>query len=102
MAEPRYYDVAIVGAGIAGSALAAALSGEGLSIALVEARPLARIPLPAGLALDSFDPRVSALTPRSRALLDNVGAWGAIADYRSCPYRHMTVWDAAGNRSGRI
>jgi len=96
MAEPRYYDVVIVGAGIAGSALAAALSGEGLSIALVEAQSLARIPLPAGLALDSFDSRVSALTPRSRALLENLGAWGAIADYRSCPYRHMTVWDAQG------
>ncbi len=96
MVEPRYYDVAIVGAGIAGSALAVALSGEGLSIALVEAQPLTRVALPAGLALDSFDPRVSALTPRSQALLNNLGAWGSIAGYRSCPYRHMTVWDAEG------
>ncbi len=86
----------IVGAGIAGSALAARLSGAGLSIALVEAQPLAPPRLPAARDLASFDPRVSALTPRSRALLEEVGAWQAIADYRLCTYSHMTVWDADG------
>ena len=35
MAETRRFDVAIIGAGIAGSALATALSGKGLAIALV-------------------------------------------------------------------
>ncbi len=96
MAEMARYDIVIVGAGIAGSALAAALAGQGLDIALVEARPLTPPTLPADLDLAAFDPRVSALTPRSRQFLERVGAWQAIADYRLLAYRHMTVWDAEG------
>ena len=95
MAE-RPVDVTIVGAGIAGSALAAALTGHGLSIALVEARPLpAALPAPEpGIA--GFDPRVSALTGRSQAFLERLEAWPAVTAVRACPYRHMTVWDAEG------
>jgi 2-polyprenylphenol 6-hydroxylase len=93
--RPRF-DVAIVGAGMAGSALAVALCGQGLSIALVEARPLRPPPLPATRDPGSFDSRVSALSPQSRALLAHLGAWPAIAAYRSCAYRHMTVWDGEG------
>lgn len=96
MAEVQRFDIAIIGAGIAGSALAAALGGKGLSIALVEAQSLAKPELPAGSELADFDSRVSALTPRSRQLLQDVGAWEAIAGYRQCAYRHMTVWDADG------
>lgn len=95
MADARY-DVAIVGAGIAGSALAVALSGHGMSIVLVEAQDLVLSDLPQDGGLHDFDPRVSALTPRSRALLEELGAWDAIANYRLCSYRHMTVWDAQG------
>lgn len=96
MAELPSCDVAIVGAGIAGSALALGLSGHGLSVALIEAQPLATGQLPAGLELEDFDPRVVALNPRSQALLEQWGAWQGVADYRSCAYRHMTVWDADG------
>ena len=96
MAERQHFDVVIVGAGIAGSALAAALVGRGIRIAVIEARPLVPAELPQGTALADFDPRVSALTPRSIAFLESVGAWDAIADYRCCPYSHMTVWDADG------
>jgi 2-octaprenylphenol hydroxylase len=96
VAELGEFDVAIIGAGIAGSALATALGGNGLSIALVESRPLTRPQLPAALDERHFDARVSALTPRSREMLRDLGAWQAIADYRHCPYGHMTVWDAEG------
>ena len=90
------YDIVICGAGIAGSALALALAGKGLSIAVIEARPLHTPDLPGGYAVADFDARVSALTPRSVALLDALGAWSAIVGYRQCAYRHMTVWDAQG------
>jgi 2-octaprenylphenol hydroxylase len=96
MVESRCFDIVIVGAGIAGGALAASLAGKGLEIALVEAQPLVQPELPEALDLQHFDPRVSALTPRSRSLLDALGAWDAVAAYRHCPYRHMTVWDAEG------
>ena len=96
MAEPRQFDVVIIGAGIAGASLAVALSGAGLSIALVEAQALDATPLPQAAGLCDFDPRVSALTPRSRQFMQQQGAWDAIAAYRHCAYEHMTVWDAEG------
>lgn len=96
VADAPDFDVVIIGAGIAGGALAVALSGEGLSIALVEAQVLEQPALPTECGLQDFDPRVSALTPRSRGLLEQLGAWEAIAAYRCCAYRHMTVWDAEG------
>ncbi len=95
MAE-RHVDVTIVGAGIAGSALCAALTGHGLSIALVEARSLPAGPAVPGPGIAGFDARVSALTGRSRAFLERLGAWPAVTAARACPYRHMTVWDAEG------
>ena len=96
MGEAQRFDIAIIGAGIAGSALATALSGNGLAIALVEAQSLTQPGLPAARDLQHFDPRVSAITPRSRAQLQKLGAWDAIEAYRQCAYRHMTVWDAEG------
>ena len=93
-------DVLVVGAGIAGSALAAALTGRGLRLAVVEARPLAAGPAPPTPGLAGFDRRVSALTPRSRRFLDTLGAWAPLAAQRVCDYGHMTVWDAEG--TGRI
>lgn len=96
MAESARFDIVIVGAGIAGSALAAALSGKGLAIALLEAQSLQRPALPVARNLQCFDPRVSAITPRSRSLLEDIGAWPAVTAYRQCAYQHMTVWDAEG------
>ena len=98
----RHVDVAIVGGGIAGLATAVALAGQGLSLALVEAREPAGLPAVDGAEADprAFDARVSALTGRSVAFLERLGVWPGIAAARSCAYRHMTVWDADG--TGRI
>lgn len=100
MSAEQSLDIVVVGAGIAGSALALALAGTGYSIGLVEAQPLDRRPLPRGAGLGDFDARVSALTPRSVGLLRDLAVWSDIVDYRHCPYTHMTVWDAEG--TGRI
>ncbi|MCR9105259.1 MAG: UbiH/UbiF/VisC/COQ6 family ubiquinone biosynthesis hydroxylase [Gammaproteobacteria bacterium] len=90
------FDVTIVGAGIAGSALALALADSDLRIALVESQPVELPQLPDEVCVTAFDTRVSALTPRSRAYLQQLDCWQHIADYRLCPYSHMTVWDAQG------
>lgn len=92
-------DVVIVGGGIAGLAAAASLAGSGLSVLLVEARELPSSPEGCGSEVGDYDPRVSALTLRSLALLKRLGAWSAIDARRHCPYRHMTVWDAEGSGS---
>ncbi|EAQ96426.1 UbiH/UbiF/VisC/COQ6 family ubiquinone biosynthesis hydroxylase [Congregibacter litoralis] len=102
MVDPREdtVDIAIVGGGIAGLAAAAALADSGCSVAVLEARELPRLPTLEGAAPADYDARVSALTPRSIDFLQALGAWPAIEAARSCPYRHMTVWDAEG--TGRI
>jgi len=88
----REYDVIVVGAGMVGAAFACLLgrSNSSLSIALLEARATA--------AFDSehFDPRVAALTEKSRSLLDCCGAWNSIAAQRVSAYGAMQVWDAEG------
>ncbi len=101
MSSPEY-DVAIVGGGIAGAALARSLAGTGLRLALVESRPL--VTDGPGRAKDAeapedFDSRVSAITPASQRLLESLGAWQALLDQRVCPYREMKVWDADGTGS---
>ena len=65
MDKAKTSDVVIVGAGLAGASLALALSGHGLSIQLIEATDLSDSSLPSDRNLNSFDLRVSALTPRS-------------------------------------
>ncbi len=91
-------DVAIVGGGIAGLALAAALGDSGLRVTVIEARSLPAAP--DGDSVTDYDVRVSALTARSIAFLRDLGAWSRIEEHRHCAYRHMTVWDAEG--TGRI
>jgi 2-polyprenylphenol 6-hydroxylase len=96
---PQQFDVAIVGAGLAGTALAAALGGSELRVALLEAQPLA-LEWPAlADSVASFDSRVSALTATSRAWLDQLGAWPLVAAQRLAAYKHMQVWDGEGTGS---
>jgi 2-octaprenyl-3-methyl-6-methoxy-1,4-benzoquinol hydroxylase/2-octaprenylphenol hydroxylase len=82
-------DAIVVGGGAIGTALALGLARDGLEVALVEARA----PKPWG-AGDDVDLRVVALAADARALLEDLGAWPAIAAARIGPYRRMRVWDA--------
>lgn len=95
MTRTPHFDVVVVGAGMAGLALAAKLSGEGLKILIVEAaheRKFAEL----GRGLADWDRRVSALTPASQALLTEIGAWSSDITSRAGRYRAMKVWDANG------
>ncbi|HEX6834884.1 MAG TPA: UbiH/UbiF/VisC/COQ6 family ubiquinone biosynthesis hydroxylase [Rudaea sp.] len=82
-------DVAIVGAGMVGAALALALAREGFDVALVESRA----PAP-WQREDEVDLRVVALAPSSIALFERLDVWTSIAAARACAYRRMHVWDA--------
>ena len=93
------FDVLIVGAGIAGAALASALQGSGLRLALVEAKPISTVLPESDAGIRGFDPRVSAITPASQDLFSSLGVWSRITAIRVCPYQHMQVWDADGTGS---
>jgi 2-octaprenyl-3-methyl-6-methoxy-1,4-benzoquinol hydroxylase/2-octaprenylphenol hydroxylase len=82
-------DAIVVGAGPVGAALALALARDDFEVALVEARA----PKP-WRAEEEVDPRVVALAPDARDLLDDLGVWATIAASRAGAYRHMHVWDA--------
>ena len=83
------HDVAIVGAGMVGAALALDLGRAGFDVVVVEPRP----PSP-WRSEDEIDLRVVALAPSSVDLLGSLDVWASIASARACPYRHMQVWDA--------
>ncbi|CAM3796711.1 FAD-dependent 2-octaprenylphenol hydroxylase [Aeromonas bestiarum] len=99
-------DVVIVGGGMVGLGLAAALKQSGLKIAIVEGQ------LPDPALGDAPDNRVSALSLASQRILQQVGAWGGIAARRLQPYEKMQVWeqdsfgqigfDAAGLRQAAL
>ncbi|CAM3501568.1 UbiH/UbiF/VisC/COQ6 family ubiquinone biosynthesis hydroxylase [Parendozoicomonas haliclonae] len=82
------YDVIIAGAGMVGAAIGCALGQAGMRVALFDPA------LPEAFDSNSQpDIRVSALSPASISFLDKLGAWSAIKDMRTCPYRRMAVWE---------
>jgi 2-octaprenylphenol hydroxylase len=93
------FDVIIVGSGIAGSALACALGGSSMRVAIIEAQALSTQWPDQKDSVDGFDSRVSALTIASQDFLQSISVWPAIVEKRVSPYRHMHVWDAEGTGS---
>ena len=85
----QHYDVIIVGAGMVGATLAAALSEQAsLNIALIEAHA------PSPLADDDkAELRVSALTHASEMLLKNLAIWPLLKANRISPFSDMKVWE---------
>ena len=88
------FDVVIVGGGMVGSACAAGLAEQGMSVAMIEASPPA--------AYDPQQPpdlRVSAISAKSEALLSSLGAWSYVQAMRLCPYRRLSVWEQPKGRT---
>ena len=84
-ARSPVFDIAVVGAGAVGLALAAALkrdAGVKLKVALIDPAPR------------SGDGRLRtvALSPGSRALLERVGAWGSL-QAEAEPIVEMAIYD---------
>ncbi len=93
-AAPAEFDVAVIGGGVVGSAVAALLGGLSLRVAAVEAA--------AATPADprDYDLRVYALTRASARILAHAGAWPRIERCRHGCFRRMEVWDA--HSTGRI
>lgn len=80
-------DVVIVGGGMVGLGLAAALKNSALSVAIVEGQ------LPEATLGEAPDNRVSALSLASQRILQSVGAWAGIEGRRLQAYDRMAVWE---------
>ena len=96
----RHFDIVIVGGGAVGAATACLLAKLGetskntLNIALLESQ------LPPQFNADQFDPRVAAITEKTRSLFEGLNIWQKVAAKRVSSYSAMNVWDAEG--TGRI
>lgn len=85
------FDVVIVGGGLAGASLAAALSATGRRLAVVERAPPA-------VPSEKWDSRIYSLTPASIAFLEEIGAWQRMETGRVTSIHEMRVY-GDGNHS---
>lgn len=90
------YDAIVAGAGMVGACAALALAGRGMRVALVE--PAGVVAPPTATAAD-YDLRVSAISPRSRQLLQRLGIWQQLDASRVCAYEQMHIWHQHGAAS---
>ncbi|MDB6195452.1 FAD-dependent 2-octaprenylphenol hydroxylase [Vibrio parahaemolyticus] len=80
-------DIAIIGGGMVGLALAAAFKDSDLRIAVIEGS------VPDEMLNELPDVRVSALSRSSETILRKLGAWQGIEQRRASPYYGMEVWE---------
>ena len=85
------FDVAIVGGGLVGTALALSLRDAGLRIALVEARAPQALPEDA-----SWDNRIYAISPGSAQFLEQLGIWSALPVERLSRIEAMAIYGDNG------
>jgi 2-octaprenylphenol hydroxylase len=91
----QQFDLIIIGGGLVGASLACALKDTPISIALVEAQPVA--PVSTGsVSLNDADLRVSALNRASESFLTRLGVWQTLPTSRLSAYEKMRVWDGEG------
>lgn len=89
------YDITITGGGMTGLALACALAQQGKKVALLEAGPT-----PSAFVADQEpDLRVVAINRASQALLENLGAWQRLRQWRISSFNRMHVRDAGSAAS---
>ena len=84
-------DIIIIGGGMTGAATALGLAKAGLNIVLIEKNAL-----PAFVPHTPYDLRISTISAASVNLLEELGAWQAVADMRACPYDGLETWEIDG------
>ncbi len=94
--QPVEVDIAIVGAGMVGATMAHLLADLPYTVALIDRFQFSPEKYQFHYGKDEFDPRVSALAPRSQQIFERLGLWSTMAELRVSPYRGMQVWDADG------
>jgi len=85
-------DVAIIGGGPVGAALALALQGNGLQVVLLEARES---------EVNTTDPRALALSYGTRLLLQRLGAWDALQNVSGIKVIEVTQKQTSGHTTLR-
>lgn len=86
-------DIAVVGAGMVGSACAAMLAQQGHAVLLLD-----RQPAQAYQRQELPDLRVSAIAPGNQRMLQQLGAWSLIEAQRCTPYDVMEVTTGSGGQ----
>ncbi len=89
------FDILIIGGGLVGASLAAALRPAGLSVALVEGQPMAG----SGerpVAEQGWDSRIYAISPGSATFLTQCGAWQRLNQSRVQQVERMRVFGDDG------
>ncbi|NMG73566.1 UbiH/UbiF family hydroxylase [Aromatoleum diolicum] len=82
------FDLIIVGGGLAGASVAAALQGSRFRVALVEPHP--------PVVADGWDSRVYAVSPSSAEFLREIGIWQHLDAGRIAPVQKMSIHGDAG------
>ena len=85
------FDVLIVGGGLVGLSLAAALRDSGLRLALVEPHAPRRLP-----AAKAWDSRIYAISPGSAGFLERCGAWQGAPEDRIARVETMRIYGDDG------
>lgn len=81
-------EVAVIGGGMVGGALALGLAQHGFTVTVIE-----RAAPPAFDPTSPPDVRISAISAASVSLLRGLGVWDAVQGMRAHPYRRLETWE---------
>lgn len=84
----EHFDCVVIGGGMVGAASALSLAQLGLKVAIVEQSLAKKFS-----AEQALDLRVSAISTTSQNLLNQLGAWQQLEQWRICPYKRLGVWE---------
>ncbi|MBN6710973.1 FAD-dependent monooxygenase [Haemophilus haemoglobinophilus] len=82
----KVFDIAIIGGGMVGLALAASLRNSPVKIAVIEGFPEKE-------PIEQLSNRVSAINLASEKMLQELGVWQSLLDLRATAYNKIDVWE---------